>query len=274
MTMKYNFLSVLMLLFVTVFAQEKNIKKAQKEYQKFSALAEEEIQNGDFPQAEALYRKALDKNPEGDKAAYNFGNLYFENQKKKQSAIRYLESAKSSEDKTVKHRNYHNLGNLMMEEKQYAKAVEAYKNALRNNPNDEETRYNLALAKQKREKQKNEGDGKDKNKDQQDKNKKEKEEDKGGEGDKDKKEQDKQNRKDGEDEKENKQKQDDAKKDPKEGDSKKQKKPSKPKPQKGKMSEQQIKNLLQAIQNKEKNTQEKLNAKKVKGAKVKTEKDW
>jgi len=273
MTMKYNFLGALLFLFIAVSAQDKNIKKAQKQYQKYSALAAEEIQNGDFPQAEALYRKALDKNPEGDKAAYNFGNLYFENQKNKQSAIRYLESAKSSEDKKVKHRNYHNLGNLMMEEKQYAKAVEAYKNALRNNPNDEETRYNLALAKQKREKQKNKGGGKDKNKDQKKENKK-KEQDKGGEGDKDEKKQDKQNRKDGEDKKENKQKKDDAKKDPKKGDSQKQKQPSQPKPQKGKMSKQQIKNLLQAIQNKEKNTQEKLNAKKVKGAKVKTEKDW
>lgn len=271
MMKKYNILSVLMLLFIAVHAQDKNIKKTQKQYQKYSALAAEEIQNGDFPQAEALYRKALDKNPEGDEAAYNFGNLYFENQKNKQSAIRYLESAKASEDKTVKHRNFHNLGNLMMAEKQYAKAVEAYKNALRNNPNDEETRYNLALAKQKREKQKNEGGGKDKNKDQQKKNKK-KDQDKGGEGDKDEKKQDQQNRKDGKDKKENKQKKDDAKKDPKKGDSQKQKQPSKP--QKGKMSKQQIKNLLQAIQNKEKNTQEKLNAKKVKGAKVKTEKDW
>ncbi len=274
MKRKYNFIVVLVFLFSGIYAQDNN-KKTQKQYQKYSALAAEEIQNGDFAQAEALYRKALDKNPEGDKASYNFGNLYFENQKKKQSAIRYVESAKSSEDKMVKHRNYHNLGNLMMDQKQYAKAVEAYKNALRNNPKDEETRYNLALAKQKREKQKNEGGGKDKNKDQQE-NKKKKDEDKnkGGEGDKDKKEEDQQNRKDGKDKKENKQKQDDAKKDPKEGDSKKQKKPSKPKQQKGKMSEQQIKNLLQAIQNKEKNTQEKLNAKKVKGAKVKTEKDW
>lgn len=270
---KYSLFLVIVLLQNAVYAQDSNTKKAQRQYQNYSALAAEEIEKGDFAQAEALYRKALNKNPEGDKAAYNFGNLYFENQKNKQSAIRYLESAKSSENKMVKHRNFHNLGNLMMQEKQYAKAVEAYKNALRNNPEDEETRYNLAIAKKKREKQKNEGKGKDKNKDQQKKNKK-KEQDKGGEGDKDEKKKDQQNRKDGKDKKENKQKQDDAKKDPKKGDSKKQKKPSEPKPQKGKMSKQQIKNLLQAIQNKEKNTQEKLNAKKVKGAKVKTEKDW
>lgn len=270
--MRYNAFIVILFFCTALSAQQKNLEKAQQQYQKYAALAAEEIKKGDFSQAEALYRKALDKNPKGDKAAYNFGNLYFENEKNKTSAQRYLESAKASNNKDVKHKNFHNLGNLMMEEKQYTKAVEAYKNALRNNPTDEETRYNLALAKQKREKEKNEGEGEDKNKDQQNKKK---DKDKGGKGDNDEKEQDQQKSKDGDKEKENKQKQDDATKDPKEGDSNKQKKqPSQPKPQKGKMSEQQIKNLLQAIQNKEKNTQEKLNAQKVKGVKVKTEKDW
>ena len=273
----FKILYLVLLLFISVvcLAQEENTKATEKLYKKYSALAAEEINNGDFAQAEALYRKALDKNPNGDKAAFNFGNLYFENQKTKQSAIRYLESAKTSEDKTVKHKNFHNLGNLMMEDKKYAQAVEAYKNALRNNPNDEETRYNLALAKKKQEEQKNDGGGKDKNKDQnKDNEDKQDEKDKGGEGNEDKQQKDKQDSKDGKDDKESNKKDENSKKDPKEGDQEKQKQPSKPQPQKGKMSEQQIKNLLQAIENKEKDTQEKLNAKKVKGAKVKTEKDW
>ena len=276
MKMRFRILILVLTLFAVngLLAQDKEDKKAERLYKKYAAQAIEENNEGDFAQAEALYRKALNKNPEGDKAAYNFGNLYFENQKNKTSAQRYIESAKASENKDVKHKNFHNLGNLMMEEKQYPKAIEAYKNALRNNPNDEETRYNLALAKQKQEKEKNEGGGDDKNKDQQDKDSKDKDKDKGGEGDKDEKEKDKQDSKDGDKEKENKQQKDDAKKDPKEGDQDKQQQPSKPKPQKGEMSEQQIKNLLQAIQNKEKNTQEKMNAKKVKGVKVKTEKDW
>lgn len=272
---KYLIISIVFLGYNLIIAQSENPQKAEKTYNKYSALAAEETKNGDFAQAEALYRKALDKKPDGDAAAYNFGNLYFENQKTKQSAIRYIESAKATEDKMIKHKNFHNLGNLMMEEEEYGKAVEAYKNALRNNPKDEETRYNLAVAKKKKEKQKNEGGGQDKNKDQkkQDKEKKD-DKDKGGEGNKDKKEQDKQDSKDGQDEKESKKKDENAKKNPKDGDQEKQKKPSKPKPQKGEMSEQQIKNLLQAIQNKEKDTQEKMNAKKVKGKQVKTEKDW
>lgn len=274
-TFRVLFSMVLMFIANLCLAQEDNSRKTEKLYKKFSAQAAEEIEEGEFAQAEALYRKALNKKPNGDEAAFNFGNLYFENQKTKQSAIRYLESAKASEDKLVKHKNFHNLGNLMMEEKDYGKAVEAYKNALRNNPNDEETRYNLAVAKKKKQKQDNEGGGKDKNKDQKKENKDKKDDkDKGGEGKEDKKEQEKQDSKDGKDDKESKKKDENSKKDPKDGDQEKQEKPSKPKPQKGKMSEQQIKNLLKAIENKEKNTQQKLNAKKVKGAKVKTEKDW
>ncbi len=275
MKKRYN-LFVLGILFFgvqVISAQSENPEKAEKLYKKYSALASEERENGNFVQAEALYRKALDKKPEGDAAAYNFGNLYFENEKKQQSVLRYAESAKKSEDKMVKHRNFHNLGNVFMEEKQYAKAVEAYKSALRNNPNDEETRYNLALAKQKREKEKNDGGGGDQNKDQEQKKEDQNQDkNKGGEGDQEKKEDKKQDSQDGKDDKESEKKKDDAKQNPKEGDSQKQKQPSQP--QKGKMSEQQIKNLLQAIQNKEKDTQEKMNAKKVKGVKVKTEKDW
>lgn len=255
-------------------AQTENPEKAEKLYKKYAALAAEETAKGDFAQAEALYRKALDKKPEGDAASYNFGNLYFENQKTKQSALRYLESAKTSEDKTVKHKNYHNLGNLFMEEKKYGEAVEAYKNALRNNPSDEETRYNLALAKSKMEKEKNDGGGGGQDDQEQKKEDKNKEDNKGGEGDQEKKEDKKQDSQDGKDEKESEKKDDKSKQNPKDGDTEKQQKPSEPQQQKGKMSEQQIKNLLQAIQNKEKDTQEKMNAKKVKGKQVKTEKDW
>lgn len=41
---------------------------------------------------------------------------------------------------------FHNLGNIQMKNKDYAKSIEAYKQSLRMNPKDEETRYNLALA--------------------------------------------------------------------------------------------------------------------------------
>ncbi len=66
----------------------------------------------------------------------------------------------------------------------------------------------------------------------------------------------------------------DEEKDNGKGDENKDKQNQNPKPKPGQMSPQQIKNLLEAMQNQEQKVQEKINAKKQKGAKVKTEKDW
>src|SRR5690554_8221402 len=59
----------------------------------------------------------------------------------------YQTALKSAKTKEEKHQIFHNMGNAFMNLKDYANAVEAYKNALRNNPADEQTRYNYALAK-------------------------------------------------------------------------------------------------------------------------------
>ena len=59
----------------------------------------------------------------------------------------FFRTQKFSENKTEKHAALHNMGNVYMKKKEYEKAVESYKNALRNNPSDNETRYNYALAK-------------------------------------------------------------------------------------------------------------------------------
>ena len=122
-----------------------------------------------------------------------------------------------------------------------SEAVQAYKNALRNNPEDDETRYNLALAKKCEEEQQNKDD---QNKDDQNK--------------------DDQNKDD--------QNKDDQNKDNQNKDN--QKKPKENKNQQSKLSPQQIKNLLKAMENAEKKVQAKVNEKKQKGTKVVSEKDW
>ena len=55
-----------------------------------------------------------------------------------------------------------------MKQKNYAKAVETYKNALRNNPQDEETRYNYAVAKELLKKEQQQQDNQDQNQDNKD----------------------------------------------------------------------------------------------------------
>ena len=150
---------------------------------------------------------------------------------------------------------------------------------MRNNPNDEETRYNFALAKDCAEQQDQDGGGDDEKKDDkkddqkdEDKDKKDQEK-KEDEKEKDKKEEDgDKDKKKGDDEEDKDGKEKDEKKDDGKGD--KEKPQQKPKPQPGKMSPQQIKNILEAMNNQEQKVQEKINAKKQKGAKVRTEKDW
>jgi tetratricopeptide (TPR) repeat protein len=267
----------------SIQAQSRAEVKAQK---RLLADAYAQSEKGDFPMAEANYRKALAKQGDASTASYNFANLYINESKIPSARKRIIEAIKTTEDKTIKHKAYHNLGNTFMDEKNYKAAVEAYKNALRNNPNDEETRYNYALAKEMLKKENNDGGGdgeqnKDQNKDQEQKDKDQSKDnqsdqdkkDKGDQKDQDQKEGDKDNKKDQEQEKgkQNKNQKSDEPKKSKDGEG--QQKPQ-PKPQKGKLSPEQVQRLLKAIQNQENKIQEKVNAKKAKGSKVKTEKDW
>lgn len=175
-----------------------------------------------------------------NKAQYNLGNNIYKNKNYIEAEDKYQSHISEAKNKKEKHKAYHNLGNVYMKEKKFDKAVEAYKNALRNNPNDEQTRYNLALAKQKLKQ--NPPPKKDKNKDK--KENKDKKQDK------------------------NKDKKDQQKKDQKQ-EPNKDKKDNKKEQQK-----QNTNNILNAINNQEKKVQEKVNANKSKSSNVVKDKDW
>ncbi|MCH1417447.1 MAG: tetratricopeptide repeat protein [Flavobacteriaceae bacterium] len=244
-------------------------------------------QNEAYIEAEVDYRKALSINSANTKAQHNIGNALYRTKDFDQANQRYFQTQKNSLNKSEKHLAFHNMGNGFMQQKMYEKAVEAYKNALRNNPTDDETRYNYALAKELLEKEKQE---KEENQDQQDQNdqndqqdqqdnqddkegdQKEKPSEDGEEGD-EKENKDDQENKD-KDEKENKDKEKEDPKKPKDdkGKNKDQKKPPPPRP--GQISPEQVKSLLEAMNQQEKNVQDKVNAEKAKGVPVKTKKDW
>ena len=133
---------------------------------------------GKFAEAEVDYRKAIEKNGKNAQAAYNLGNALLA-QKKDSAAIEQFQTAAKLE--TNKHRRsyaYHNIGVICQGHQMYSEAIEAYKESLRNNPNDDETRYNLELCKRQQKQQqqnqqnqqqkqnKDNKDNKDKNKDQ------------------------------------------------------------------------------------------------------------
>jgi len=275
MKRKNYFLIALFLLVQTAWTQQK------EEVNNLIAEGNELHQKESFINAEAEYRKALSKDKLNNKAQYNLGNSLYRSSDFDQASQRYFLTQKNSENKEGRHLAFHNLGNTFMQKKDYPKAVEAYKNALRNNPTDDQTRYNYALAKELLEKENQNQDQQDQEdqKDQQDQKDQEKENE-NQEGDQKKKPSD-----DGEDEgdqdqkdpKEDEEKGDQEKENPKnkkdekkEGENKKPLPPRKP----GQLSPEQVKSLLEAMNQQEKNVQDKVNAEKVKGVPIKTKKDW
>ena len=108
---------------------------------------------GQYDKAEVSYRKAVEKNPKNPQAAYNLGNALMA-QKKDSSAVQQFEQATRIETNPLrKAAAYHNMGVICQTHKMYGEAIEAYKNALRLNPNDNETRYNLVLCQRQKKKQ-------------------------------------------------------------------------------------------------------------------------
>ena len=110
--------------------------------------------NGRFKDAEIDYRKALTKAPNSQKAAFNLGNSLYKQQNFDEAASQYLKLAQSEVKETPKANVYYNLGNSLLENKKYKESIDAYKMALRQNPKDEDTRYNLSYAMTKLQQQK------------------------------------------------------------------------------------------------------------------------
>jgi tetratricopeptide (TPR) repeat protein len=242
--MKNYILYILLIFSFAVVAQEKD---------KTLPKANEEYAQKQFVEAEANYRISHSKFPKRIVAPFNLGNAMYKQNQAAEAKFAYTTALTNTKSRVQRHKVFHNLGNVFMQEKNYSNAVEAYKNALRNKPSDEETRYNYALAKKML---------KDNPPPKDDKNK-----------DKDKKDDKKDGEKDKKDEKEKEKKDDKGDKD-KDKKDEKPKDEGKPKPKPGGISKQRTENLLDAVNNEEKKIQDKVNAQKVKGKPVQTEKDW
>ena len=257
------------------------------EAQNLTYKGNESLSNNAFVAAEKSYRTAIGINPEDATPAYNLGSALYQKEAFEEALTPLKKAVIAGKNKQEKHTALHNLGNTFMKNKSYEKAVETYKEALRNEPTDNETRYNLAIAKEMLKKEKQEQDKDQDNKDQKDQDKKDQEDqenkdNKDQEGDQKKDPNGDPDKGDGEKKDEDSAPKDPEKEEQKKGDGEDKKEtPQKPKEDQGKpeerksqLSPQQIQNLLDAMQNAEKKSQEKLEGKKVKGAPVKTKKDW
>ena len=99
-----------------------------------------------FIKAEVDYRKALELNPKSTDAMFNLANALLMQQKAQEAMEQYQSVSKIEKDKDKLAQIYHNMGVILQSSKQYPQCIEAYKESLRNNPKNDETRYNLALA--------------------------------------------------------------------------------------------------------------------------------
>lgn len=98
-----------------------------------------------YAKAETEYRKALSKNARNTQAMYNLGCALMMQQKDSAAIVQLQNAGRSEQSPRRKAMAYHNIGVICQQHRMYGEAIEAYKESLRNNPGDNETRYNLAL---------------------------------------------------------------------------------------------------------------------------------
>lgn len=230
-----------------------------------------EYQKGNYTKADSAYNLALSADPQFNTAQFNLGGSQFRSGKFMDAATTFTRTAEETQDKGLKAEAYYNRGNSLLSAQKLEPAIESYKEALRNNPDHENARYNLAYAqkllkesqKQQQEKQdKNQEDQKDQEKqDQENKDQNQKNEDqKDGNNDQKENQQDQQDQQDpGQ--------QDNAKDEKKENQQQQQQEP--------KMSKADAERMLRASEEGEDKTLEKLNILKARSSKTKKiEKDW
>ncbi|MBQ4590148.1 MAG: tetratricopeptide repeat protein [Bacteroidaceae bacterium] len=234
MTKKFYILSLLLVASaVQIFAQQKTDRDYLRSGNKL-------YNDSLFIKAEVDYRKALEINPKSTDAMFNLANALLMQQKAKEAMEQYESVSKIEKDKNKLAQIYHNMGVMLQSAKQLPQCIEAYKESLRNNPKDDETRYNLALAqKQLKDQQQNQ-----QNQDQQQQQQQKQEEEK-----------------------------QDQNKDQQEQDQKDQQQNQQQQQNKNEMSKENAQQLLNAVMQDEKNVQDKVKKQiQIQGKKL--EKDW
>jgi len=270
--MKRIYLLITFLMVLAVVSQAQNERKFVRQGNKYFLEAMKDTAHLDtvqFNKAEIEYRKAIEKKPGESKWDFNLADALYKQKKFGESAEKFKEIADKTFDKTEKARALHNMGNSMLMGNKLDESIAAYKEALRNNPKDLDTKYNLLYAmnqkKKQQQQQKNQDKNKDKNKDQ-DKNKDKNQ-------DQNKKDQNKDQNKD-KNKDQNKQNQDQQNKNQNQNQNKDQQNQQQQQ-QQSKISKQNAEQMLQALENNEKKIQDKV--KKVQAMKAQSkrvDKDW
>jgi len=140
--MKAVLMIALLLVFGDLFSQERTADemiRAGNEYYK----------QQQFAKASEEYTRAMAADPAGTTPKFNQANALYKQDKKVESAKLFAEIASTITDQGIRSKAFYNKGVILSEQKNLEESIEAYKNALRNDPTDKEARENLQKRKKK-----------------------------------------------------------------------------------------------------------------------------
>ena len=220
-----------------------------QEERRFIRQGNRHFENQELDKSEEAYRKALEKESNSFIAGFNLGDVLYEQENYEEAIKQFYSLSNITDDKEQLAKVFHNLGNTLLKEKQLKQSVEAYKQALRNNPGDMDTKHNLAYAQRllNQQQQQQQQQQQDQKKDQQNEQDQKKEQDQSQQG----QEQEQDQKKQQQQQQEQQQQQ-----------------------QEQKMSKEDAERILQSLEENEKELQKKIKEKKSRANRQKSDKDW
>lgn len=257
--------TLLLLLISTLWVSAQNDRKAIRQGIKA-------YEQGEYSEAEVQFRKAGDLDGESFIADYNTGAALYQQEKYEETVKQYESLAQSGTDPEKLARVWHNMGNSLLEGQQYQASIEAYKNSLRLNPDDMDTKYNLAYARKKLKEQQQQNQDQN-NQDQQQKDQQQQDQQQQDQQQQDQQPQDQQQQ-DQQAQDQNQQQQDQQQKQDQQAQQSDEEQGDQQQARPQEISKEDAERMLSAIQQKEKDVKEKVDKEKAAVAKVKTEKDW
>lgn len=216
---------------------------------------------GDFEAAEVEYQRSLERNRQNAIAEFNLGGAIHQQENFEESAAIFDQLSRRNLPDDKRAMSFHNLGNSLLYQQQFEQAIEAYKNALRINPDDMDTKYNLLYAQQMLQEQEQseqqQDQTQDDQQDQQDQDDQQQQQDQAQD-----QQQDDQQQQDQQAEQQGQEQQQDASQ-------------QQAQTQPRQISREDAERMLQALQDRERQTLERLKEQEFNNAeRVRTEKDW
>lgn len=214
------------------------------------------FESGNFAEAEANFKKGLEKAPDNYITNFNHGDALYKQERYDEAISSYKAALGDADDDFRKAKIHHNIGNSLLKSNKIQESIDAYKTALKHNPDDADTKYNLSYALSLLN---------DQDKDQQ----QDENNDKQNQNDDNQQNQQNQNQDQNQDQQNNDQQQNQPQ--PKDQETQ-QDNLKQPQQQEAKISKEDAERILEALKNNEKDLQKELRKKA--GRPVKTDKDW